>query len=352
MDYSSDFWTDIKNTELPIVIYGTGDGADRVLDEFENRHIHPQALFASDGFVRDRTFRGYKVISYSDAKRIYGKMAVVLCFGSHKEDVIENIIRIAGENDLYMPDMLRDERGHLFDLVYCHEHKAELEWAYSLLIDDVSRASFKAVIDFRLSGKIEYLLPLQEDISSSWRLLDISDDECFVDCGAYNGDTIERFLSLSNGYESIYGFEPDPKTFKKLEKNTSALTNLELYNAFVSDSEGSVIFSSGRGRGSSGCGKGGVSIPSVKVDSVLNGRKATIIKYDTEGFEKEALEGCRLTISTYRPRLILSAYHKIDDLWTLPGKVLDIYPRYKFMFRNTKALPYWDSCFYIKDDKA
>lgn len=347
MLYQSDFWSDIKNTELPIVLYGTGNGADWVLDEFEKRSIHPQGLFASDGFVRDRYFRGYKVISYSEARKIFGKMAVVLCFGSHKEDVIENIISISSENDLYMPDMLRDEQGHLFDLVYCHEHKAEMEWAYSLLIDDVSRASFKAVIDFRLSGKIDYLLSHQEDITTSWKLLGISDEEFFVDCGAYNGDTIERLLSIANGYGFIYGFEPDAKTFNKLVRNTSSLSNLELYNSFVSDRNGHVSFSSGKGRGSKGSGLCDVSIPSITIDSALKGRKATVIKYDTEGFELEALEGGRRTISTYKPRLILSAYHKIDDLWTLPRKVLGLYPDYKFMFRNTKALPYWDSCYYV-----
>lgn len=352
MDYTSDFWTEIKKEKLPIVLYGTGDGADRVLDEFERRHIPVLGVFASDGFVRDRSFRGFKVLSYSDARRIFGKMAVILCFGSHREDVIENILRISSENELYMPDMLRDEAGHLFDLEYASEHKSDIEWAYSLLEDDISRRSFKSIIDFRLSGKVECLIPDWEDISSSWSLLDIRSDESFVDCGAYTGDTISRFLSLAHSYEKIYAFEPDVKTMKKLEKNTEGMENVTLYNAFVSDKSGEVLFMQGKGRGSNGVKGKGIYVPSLTVDSALSGKRVSIIKYDTEGFELEALEGSRETIKRYSPRLILSSYHKIDDLWVLPRKVLSISDNYNFLFRKTIAFPYWDSCYYIYPKNA
>lgn len=118
MSSSNDFWTSIQNTSLPIVLYGTGNGADRVVDEFSRRGIRIEACFASDGFVRDRVFRGFKVISYKEAREIYGRMAIVLGFGTHDRAVIENIRHIAAENDFYMPDLLEDESGNIFDREY------------------------------------------------------------------------------------------------------------------------------------------------------------------------------------------------------------------------------------------
>lgn len=345
-DSYEDFWSNIKKTELPIVLYGTGDGADMILSEFERRSIRVQACFASDGFVRSRYFHGFRVISYSDAEKEFGKMAVILGFGTHDRAVIENIKRIGSRNELYMPDMLRDGDGNLFDEEYASRHRRDIEWAYSILEDEKSWKSYESVIRYRLSGRIDYLLDGQEDDRESWKLLKIGADESFVDIGAYNGDTIERFASLAPSWKAVYGFEPDPKSFRKLQKNTEGLRNIELFNAFVCDSCGSVQFSCGKGRGSHRSSSDKM-IQSLTIDSALGGKPATILKFDTEGYESEALDGGHETILKYRPRMILSAYHKIDDFWRLPRKVLSLDSSYRFYMRKSPAIPYWDTNYYI-----
>lgn len=337
---------DIARSSLPIVIYGTGNGADWVLDEFERRGIRVSGCFASDGFVRSRTFRGYKVLSYQEAKDIFGEMIVILCFGTHDSTWIDKIKKIGEENELYMPDFIKDDEGNIFDIEYCKKHRADIEFAYNALADDISRKSFKSIIDFRLTGRIEYLLEDQFEDVESWKLLNISRDEVFVDCGAYNGDTISRFCSLSKSWSSIYGLEPDKKSFKKLVKNSTGMENVHLLNAFVSDRLGSVCFSMGKGRGSV-CDSSGETIDSVTVDHVLNGGRATILKYDTEGFEKEALDGSYETIMRYKPRMIVSAYHKPHDLWSLVKQIYLMRDDYRFYLRKSPALPYWDSNYYV-----
>lgn len=346
IDSYDDFWSNIKKTELPIVLYGTGNGADMILSEFERRGIRVQACFASDGFVRSRFFHEFRVISYSDAVRKFGRMAVILGFGTHDRSVIENIMRIGRENELYMPDMLRDDEGHLFDAEYAAKHKDDIEWAYSILEDEKSRQSYESVIRYRLTGRIDYLLDGQEDDEKSWKLLEIGRDESFVDIGAYNGDTIERFTSLAHSWNSIYGFEPDPKSFRKLQRNTEGLMNTEVFNAFVGDACGSVQFSGGKGRGSHKSSSH-LLIQSLTIDSALDGRAATILKFDTEGYELEALCGGSETIRKYRPRMILSAYHKTDDFWRLPRNVLSLDSSYRFYMRKSPAIPYWDTNYYI-----
>lgn len=58
---SPSVWEKLKGADLPIVCYGTGNGADKIFDEFERLGIKISAVMASDGFVRDRSFRGFKV---------------------------------------------------------------------------------------------------------------------------------------------------------------------------------------------------------------------------------------------------------------------------------------------------
>ena len=50
-----------------------GNGADKIINEFENQGIEYQDVFASDGFVRGHSFRGKRVLSYSEAIEKYGE---------------------------------------------------------------------------------------------------------------------------------------------------------------------------------------------------------------------------------------------------------------------------------------
>ena len=56
-------WDALKASELPVVLYGMGNGADKTLDEFEKRRIKAAGVMASDGFVRHQEFRGFTVKS-------------------------------------------------------------------------------------------------------------------------------------------------------------------------------------------------------------------------------------------------------------------------------------------------
>ena len=63
-----DLWEYLSEVRRPIALYGTGDGADKIISVLERYGLKDLiiAVFASDGFVRDRMFHGFKVISYSE----------------------------------------------------------------------------------------------------------------------------------------------------------------------------------------------------------------------------------------------------------------------------------------------
>ena len=71
----------------------------------------------------------------------------------------------------------------------------------------------------------------------------------------------------------------------------------------------------------------------TSIDSVLKGQKVTFIKMDIEGSEWEALKGARESIQKWHPILAISAYHKPEDIITLPALIKEIEPGYKLYLR-------------------
>ena len=79
----TDVWQYLRGIDRPIVMYGTGNGADRIFSVFGRLGITVSAIFASDGFVRSRTFHGIPVVSYADVLKKYGgNFIIVLASGS------------------------------------------------------------------------------------------------------------------------------------------------------------------------------------------------------------------------------------------------------------------------------
>ena len=87
----SSVWTRLKTDNKPVVLYGMGDGADKVLKAFEQFGIKASAVMASDDFVRGQSFHGFKVKKLSEIEGEYGDFNIALCFASQLEDVMNTI---------------------------------------------------------------------------------------------------------------------------------------------------------------------------------------------------------------------------------------------------------------------
>jgi FkbM family methyltransferase len=338
-----ELWNYLKTATKPIVLYGMGNGADKIIKVLTQYGIEVSGVFASDGFVRDKYFHDFKISSYRDLKEKFGDMIVLLCFGSSRPEVLENILKIASEQELYAPEV-PVIGGGLFTEEYYKSNQKEFEFVYSRLADEHSRKTFENIIKYKISGKISYLLDCQvsadEPYSSFLRL----DGDNFVDLGAYNGDTVADFIKRCPNYNWITAVEPDVKTFKKLQKNTENVKNITLVNACVSSKCGFLPFAMKGGRNSSLSG-GDTLLESINVDS-LN-ENATYIKMDVEGEEVGAISGAKQTILNCKPKMLISAYHRTDDFIKIPQTVLNIRDDYKIYLRHFEGLPAWDTNFYF-----
>lgn len=338
-----ELWQYLKTAQKPIVLYGMGNGADKIINVLNEYGIKISGVFASDGFVRNKLFHGFKISSYSELKAQFGEMIVLLCFGSSLPNVIENIKKIAAEQELYAPEVPVIGVG-LFTKEYYESHYKEFELVYSLLADDISKKTFENILKYKLSGKIGYLLDCEVSIDEPYESFLPLCNDTFVDLGAYNGDTVNDFINRCADYNKIFAVEPDLKTFKKLQKNTENYRDITLINACASDQCGMLPFSMKGGRNSSISGDGQL-LNSITVDSLNS--NATFIKMDVEGEEVNAIKGAENTIKVHKPKLLISAYHRTDDFIKIPQTVLDIRNDYKIYLRHFQYLPAWDTNFYF-----
>ena len=78
------------------------------------------------------------------------------------------------------------------------------------------------------------------------------------------------------------------------------------------------------------------------LDSVLNGRGVDYIKFDVEGAERAAINGAYNTIVKFKPDMLISMYHRSEDMFDLPILVNSICPDYRLYLRRFEYVPAWD----------
>jgi len=341
-----DLWNYLKTANKPIVLYGMGNGADKIIAVLEKNGIAFDGIFASDGFQREKLFHGMKVESYAALKERFSDMIVLLCFGSARPEVIENVKRISAEQELYAPEV-PVFGGGLFNLDYYLENKTKFDNIYNLLADEKSKQTFADVIKYKISGKLSYLFNCETETDEPYNsFLKLQSGESFLDLGAYNGDTALEFAARNPNYGKIIAVEPDKKTFKKLIHNTESLANTECHNLCISDFTGMGHFGMKAGRNSSVSVEGALT-PFSTVDDLLENGKIDFIKMEVEGEELKAISGAEQTIKNYKPKMLISCYHRTEDLISLPEKVLGIRNDYKIYIRHFASLPAWDTVYYF-----
>ena len=227
--FVSDVWTELKSSSLPILIYGMGNGADKIINVFEKYGIEYQDVFASDGFVRGHSYRGKTVISYTQACEKYKNgFDIVVSFGSKLPDVINRIFSLEEKHSVYAPDVPVCGT-ELFNEPFFDEHEEDLFKAREQFFDEISKEVFDNIIRFKLTGKLAYLKATAFNEKELDDLLQVNKYKIYADLGAYNGDTIKKYTSLCKNINEIYAFEPDTRNFKKLSNYVNELTGIDFH---------------------------------------------------------------------------------------------------------------------------
>lgn len=360
-----DLWKYLKTVKKPILMYGMGNGADKILSALEFYGVSVNDFFASDGFVRGHSFHGKRVLSYSEAVQKYGDFIILVSFATSLDEVIDRILELNRKHELYAPDV-PVFGGGLFNEEYYNENKDIIERARELLSDERSKSLFDDIIAYKLSGKIDYLF---NDVSTEdeiWSEILFPDTyKTTVDVGAYRGDTAKNLLIRCKNIEKVISIEPDIKNYAKLKKTVGEIgtDKIETYNVAAWNKketrEISVEGSRNSNLTSSKPSNKKQSIECVPLDEIMGGRAADYIKYDVEGAEKEALLGSIKTITEFSrengkpaPDLLVSLYHRNEDIFELVSLVKKINPNYNLYLRRLKYIPAWDLNLYATENRG
>lgn len=206
---------------------------------------------------------------------------------------------------------------------------------FNLLADEMSRKIYIERIKrvFLLTDISHIMSPAKEQYFDE--KVELTEQEVFVDCGAYIGDTAMEFIRrVKEKYRQIYMFEAESSKFGQIRENLMEY-RYQLYPYGVW-SENKILYFDADGSSASKVSdnENGMQVEAVALDKVGFEEIPTFIKMDIEGAEKEALMGAKNIISRYHPKLAICIYHKREDLFELPLLIKKFYPDYKLYIRH------------------
>lgn len=347
-------WDRLRRAVKPIVLYGMGNGADKIIDWCEANNVKISAVFASDEFVRGQQFRGFTVQKYTDVIEQFGSdILIVIAFASELPEVLARFKEMADSHEVLAPHLPLFDEAELVSEQWLAKYAQQLQEVYEKLADDSSRKVFADVLNYKLSGDVHYLFDCATDRRSDLTsIFSWTDSESYMDLGAYNGDTVCEFMELTdNKFQEIIAVEPDRRNFRKLsawaaEQPDDVQSRITLHQAGVWDKQGELGFSDSGGRQSSFLLGDKKAVPVDSIDSFAAGRSISYIKMDVEGVEAEAIAGGSHVIRTYKPKLFAAAYHYDADIFRLPLMLWQLVPEYKIYLRKHPYIPAWELNFF------
>jgi len=204
--------------------------------------------------------------------------------------------------------------------------------------NELSPDCFTKAYDLSIMNSGENMYFIKEVIEQI-TLLKRNDVGVFIDCGSFDGDTIQTMIDLNIPFSNAFCFEPDPKTFANLVDRLERLSINNYVTAYKKGvwSESTTLHFCPTNDGASHLSwdGSGIFLDVVSLDNFLNEQQhVAMIKMDIEGSEMEALEGAINTIQRERPILAISVYHKFSDITKIPLFLMERLERYTFLLRH------------------
>jgi len=382
-----EFRNEAVKGNVPVVLFGAGSAGKELYPVLRLHGVDPVCFCDNNPLRTGELYCGLPVISVSELRREHKDSLIVVTIGANRDKIKQQLLGFGfhGDRILTIPNQeAMNYYTHLAQWYWPEKdlllYQDELLNAYHLLSDQKSRdifasrialfvggADFQSFCDFisnffavhyvQGADSMEYTKSPKSNIEAYLQfnndLIHLDEKEVFVDGGAYTGDSTLEFIDAcarqNLTYDQIICFEPDPNIYAELQNNTSPYRNVVLrpFGLWSASSTirfaGSNIVKPGSSRIVSvydnnddlaGSASEIMEISTTSIDENLTGRHITLIKMDVEGAEMEALRGAADTIKRCRPKLVISAYHKRNDLFEIPLLIHEMAPNYKMYFRH------------------
>lgn len=108
-----------------------------------------------------------------------------------------------------------------------------------------------------------------------------------------------------------------------------------IHNVAVGDQDGEIVFNNASLSSSVHQDGRGTAKRICKIDTLLPASEAiTYFKADIEGFELNMLKGAAHTIARHKPKLVLTTYHRENNVDEIIAFVKSIVPEYKYFVKG------------------
>ena len=229
-----------------------------------------------------------------------------------------------GASTIYMPDFYKNNQEYL-EKVYCMLH------------DDESKIIFASRIRAITSGKVGYL-HISNFEQYFHPAVQPEYGDIIIDGGiSANVSSQIKFINKIGNKGKWFGFEPDPIGFVSAYDNIKqsvSYNNFRLIDCGLWSKRDKICFDS-HGDSSTCITKNfnTIQIDVISIDEFVASNylnNIDYIKLDVEGVEFDVLKGATRTIKEFRPKLAISLYHNIDDIFKLPLFLNEICDNYNF----------------------
>ena len=327
----------------PLIIYGLGSTGRAIVDELVDANVAIELIL--DRGKGGQTYRDIPILALDGLPdgRLNGT-TVLVALHNHYVDIKDIHAKLgeAGAARILTPihlaqliDRPKARPGYWLDPEFEYAaHETAFARARAMLADDKSQTVFDAILRYRRNGDIaDCPSPSLDDEYTPADLPRFAGPLRLVDCGAFTGVAIHKFLRAGYAIDSFAAFEPDPANFAILAARDFPIRRGLCLPLGTWSETTQLKFSSGSSMASHLSDDGDVTIQCVAIDDVLQGEPVNLVKLDVEGAEIQTLKGMQRIIGEQRPNLLVSAYHTPGHLHEIAGLIDGWQLGYRFHLR-------------------
>ncbi len=250
----------------PLVIYGAGGAGKEIARALHGWGIQITAFLdagAAPGEVRDG-IHCYTLESWAHANQVRNfdvlisihncAVRVAPIIDALRVTGFAHVLTIIDYVNLFPEHKINRNWLWLVPSDYYSNKQDKIVAVSKILADDISRQWFEATINLRLEGNYH---GLPEPISAEQYMpADLPRWKTpirMIDCGAYDGDTIDAFIRNNYQFENLVAFEPDHDNYMKLATRFPDLNAIYLPCGVASTAK-TIQFDGGHGVSSRGGG--------------------------------------------------------------------------------------------------
>ena len=299
-------------------------------------HIEVDGII--DDFTRVQRARNKKILKIEDVP----KDAIILWTATGSPLEVKDKLDELGFKHISYLALCKYSQFNLIDPPFImdfkenyEQNKGEYEQTYNLLEDEKSKEVFTKLLNFKLSFDYAFMEGFTNNHTAQYfdeEIIPKIENISFVDGGGYVGDTATEVIKNYPDFKKIYLIEPIPENIRIAKRELGHLTNIEFLTCGVSNKKATLTFNEEKSF-STLYGNGSKSVEVDTIDNIIK-EKIDYIKLDIEGAEQDAIEGAKESIKKYKPILAICIYHKAEDWYKVPQKVLAIESNYKLYIRH------------------